>query len=208
MLNLGTRKIWLTTLAAAALFMAGCGGTNVKTDYYRLQSLAQIAPQTKAIGNLSGYTLALGPVTLPDFITTNAQIMADAEPNKLEFLANARWAEPLDTNVALILTDNLNFLLRPDNILQYPWRASAVYDLKTELTVFTLAANHDKAYLRGIFRVTNAKGAKILSAEINLSAPLAEFTAAGIVAAQNQLINDASLVIAQKILQLSGKTRF
>lgn len=208
MLNFRARKVLLTTLAAAALFMAGCGGTNVKTDYYRLHSLAQIAPQTQAVGNLSGYTLALGPVTLPDYITANAQIMAAAEPNKLEFLANARWAEPLDTNVTLILTDNLNFLLRPDNILQFPWRASAVYDFKTELTVFTLTANHDKVHLRGVFRVTAAKSAKVISEEINLTAPLAEFSAAAIVAAQNQLINEASLLIAQKIVQLSGKVSF
>lgn len=198
----------LTVLIAGALFLTGCGGVNVKTDYYTLLPLAQTAPQTQPIGTLSGYTLALGPVTLPDFITANAQIMAAADPHKLEFLPNARWAEPLDTNVSLILTDNLNFLLKPDNILQYPWRANAVYDFKVEVAVFTLSANHDKTYLRGVFRVAGAKGTTLLREEINLTAPLAEFNAAGIVAAQNQLINDVSLLIAQKIFQLSGKASF
>lgn len=189
----------------AALFLTGCGGGNVKTEYYTLRSLAQIAPQTQALANLNGYTLALGPVTLPDFITARAQIIAAEGPNRLKLMENARWAEPLDTNVTLVLTDNLTYLLKPDNILHYPWRASAAYDLRVEVTVFTLSADHDKAYLRGVFRVTDSKAVKAVDEEIDLTAPLKEFTAAGIVAAQNQLVNDASVLIAEKVVRLSGR---
>lgn len=189
----------------AALFLTGCGGGNVKTKYYTLRSLAQIAPQTQALANLNGYTLALGPVTLPDFITARAQIIAAEGPNRLKLMENARWAEPLDTNVTLVLTDNLTYLLKPDNILHYPWRASAAYDLRVEVTVFTLSADHDKAYLRGVFRVTDSKAVKAVDEEIDLTAPLKEFTAAGIVAAQNQLVNDASVLIAEKVVRLSGR---
>ena len=199
-------------LAAFGLFtafmLAGCGGANVKTDYYTLRSLAQIAPQTQAMANLSGYTLALGLVTLPDFITARAQIIAAEGPNKLKLMENARWAEPLDTNVTLVLTDNLTYLLKPDNILQYPWRASAPYDLRVEVTVFTLSADHDKAYLRGVFRVTDSAASKTVDEEIDLTALLPEFTVAGIVAAQNQLVNDASVLIAETVLQVSGKKAF
>lgn len=167
--------------------------------------MAQIAPQTQALANLNGYTLALGPVTLPDFITARAQIIAAEGPNRLKLMENARWAEPLDTNVTLVLTDNLTYLLKPDNILHYPWRASAAYDLRVEVTVFTLSADHDKAYLRGVFRVTDSKAVKAVDEEIDLTAPLKEFTAAGIVAAQNQLVNDASVLIAEKVVRLSGR---
>lgn len=202
------KKGLLTALIAAMLFMGGCGGKNVKTDYYTLRSLAQISPQTQAIANLSGQTLALGPVTLPDFITTRAQIIAAEGPNKLKLMENARWAESLDTNVMLVLADNLTYLLKPDNVLQYPWRTSAAFDLKVEVTVFTLSADHDKACLRGVFRVADSKDANALDEVIDLAIPLHEFTAAGIVAAQNQLINDASVLIAEKVLLLSGKAAF
>lgn len=185
------------------LCLCACGGTNVKTEYYTLRALAQTAPETPGVGDLSGYTLALGPVTLPDFITSRAQIIAADGPNKLKLMENARWAEPLDTNVNLVLTDNLRYLLKPDNVLQYPWRASATFDLRVELTVFTFTADHDKAYLRAFYRVTGA--GRSADAEINLTTPLSDFTAAGIVAAQNQLLNEASVIIAEKIFQLAGK---
>lgn len=188
------------------LCLCACGGSNVKTEYYTLRALAQTAPETPGVGDLSGYTLALGPVTLPDFITGRAQIIAADGPNKLKLMENARWAEPLDTNVNLVLTDNLRYLLRPDNILQYPWRASAAFDLRVELTVFTLSADHDKAYLRAFYRVTGkAESGPALDGEIDLTAPLPDFTAAGIVAAQNRLFNEASVIIAEKIFQLAER---
>lgn len=191
----------LTALGAfmALLCLCACGGGNVKTDFYALRSLAQTAPVTQKTADLHGYVLALGPVEMPAYIVSRAQIIAEDGPNKLKLMENARWAEPLDTNIRMVLTDNLTALLNPDSVLQYPWRASAVYDLRVDITIFTLTANRNTASLRAKYQVFGVKNGKTHEAEINLQKPINDFAAAEIVAAQNRLIDEASLIIAEGI---------
>ena len=194
-----TQKLLPALLVAATLIIAGCMGSNVKTDYYTLRALTNTAPHIKPIANLSDYTLALGPVSLPVFITSRAQIMAVEGSNKLVMIGNARWAEPLDTNMLLVLTDNLTYLLNLGNVIQYPWRASAVYDLKLEMTVFDFTADKDTARLRAHYTITYIKTGKILEREINLTSKVNAFTAAEVVSAQNWLLDEASVEIAQSV---------
>lgn len=189
----------------AFFYLCGCGGANVKTSYYTINALAQTRPTQTQIADLRDYTLALGPVTLPAFITARAQIMAADGPNKLVMLENARWAEPLDTNLMLVLSDNFAYLLKPGNIIQYPWRSATAFDLRVEMTVFTLSADRDKAYLRARYTVTNVKTEKRIENEFNLTEPVKGFTAAEIVAAQNRLIDNASVVMAEDVAHAAGR---
>lgn len=196
----------ITGFLIALFCLCACGGgTNVKTDYYRLHPLAQNVNQPQPVADLGGMTLALGPITLPDYITSRPQIVAADGPNKLKLLENARWAEPLDINVTLVLADNLAYLLKLKDIIQYPWRASTTYDLRLEMTVFTLSADHDKAYLRALYRITDVKASKTFEDEINLTEPITGFSAAEIVAAQNRLLDQASVVMAKGIANITNK---
>ena len=157
------------------------------------------------MADLNGVKLALGPIALPDYITSRPQIVVADGANKLKLMENARWAEPLDINVSLVLADNLAYLLKLKDIIPYPWRASTTYDLRLEMTVFTLSADHDKAYLRALYRITNVKAAATFEDEINLTEPLTDFSAAEIVAAQNRLLDQASVVMATGIAHMTNK---
>lgn len=195
------QKILPASLACVLLLMAGCGGSGIRTSYYTLNALAQIQPGQARIADLHNYVLALGPVSLPAALTNRAQIMAADGPNRLVMMENARWAEPLDTNIMLVLSDNLAHLLNMGNIVQFPWRAAAAFDLQVEMTVFTLTADRDKADLRAHYIVTNVKTGLIVENRLNLTTPVVRFAADEIVAAQNTLINQASIAIAHDVVK-------
>ena len=199
------RKMLIPALIAALALLAGCGGKSVKTDYYTLQPLVQTQEQIMPVANLQNFTLGLGPVTLPVYITSRAQIMAGEGPNKLKAMESARWAEPLDTNFTLVLADNLGHLLNVDNILLFPWRAAAKPDFRVEMTVFVLSADNDTARLRARCRVSAAGIANAAAQEIDLTEPVQTRGAAGMVAAQNRLLNRASVIVAQNVAALAQK---
>lgn len=193
----------LTVLVALILAAAGCGGKSIITEYYSLNPILttpklNIAPMS----DFSTQTIALGPLAMPAYLTTRAQIIGRTEPNKLDVMENVRWIEPLDTNIMLVLTDNLAYLLNCGNIIQHPWRASTTFDFRVEPTIFTMTADADQTILRGRYRITVTATGQVHDSEFAYSEKLTAYTPGEIVAAYNRMLEELSMEIAGQLIKL------
>ena len=194
----------LAVLAVMFLAVAGCGGKNAVTEFYSLNPILatpklNIAP----MGDFSRRTIALGPLTMPAYLTSRAQIVTQTDANQLDVMENARWAEPLDTNITMVLTDNLAYLLNCGSIVQYPWRASTAFDFRAETIIFAMTANAEQAVLRGRYRLTATAGDRVYDGEFAYAEELPAYTPGAIVAAYNRMLDELSMEIAERLITLA-----
>lgn len=205
-MNKYAKLLFLACIGLIFTGLAGCVGAAVKPDYFTFSPMAQTSPQAP-VADASHITIGMGPLVLPEYLTSRANIVASENANKLVLLENARWAEPLDSNVQMVLTENLKYLLQSPHIIHYPWRASTKYDYQVVLTVNVLTADANSATLHARYQVINSATQNITERELDLKEPLEAFDANGVVAAQNKLINRASLDIAQTLAQTANLNR-
>ncbi len=116
----------------ACLAASACFGP--RADPSTFYVLSAVAPPAAA-NNSIPVVLGLGPVTLPAYLD-RSELVTRVGENQLAVSPTERWAEPLDGSVVHTLEANLEALLRPEEILAYPWYASAgvVYGVEVDFT--------------------------------------------------------------------------
>lgn len=150
-------RILLGLLLGAIL--AGCAQTQ-PTNLYMLSALA--APSSQATGTKQPI-IGIGPVTAPAYLD-RPQIVSRASPNKLEVGEFDRWAEPFETLLARVLSENLSILLNSDAVFTLPRRRLSEVDIQVELEIFRFDADPDgTVHLTGRWAVYT-KGGKTLAA--------------------------------------------
>jgi uncharacterized lipoprotein YmbA len=134
------RRNFLIPLALLALPLAGgCSSLLAPrpdpTKFYVLTPIAgtDATPPAPAAGHHQR-TIGLGPVKFPDYLA-HLEVVTRVSPNRLELSPTDRWAEPLDESFRRVLAHNLATLLDTDQVVPYPWDASAGLDYRIEVTV-------------------------------------------------------------------------
>ena len=126
-LSIGRRLLRTSALLALSLFLlGGCAGTR-PSKFYVLHSLS-VGGADKPLGPSSvDAAIGVGPVKIPEYLDRQ-EIMTRTSPSRLELAEFDRWAEPLESNVARVLADNLSFLLGADRVNLFPWPGSTRVD--------------------------------------------------------------------------------
>ena len=107
-------------LAAISLIVSGCSVLEPKanlTEFYVLRG------QPKEIGsaatNMGGSEIRIGPGRIAAYLQ-NGQIAVQAGPNRLVYLENDRWAEPLSKGVGRVLAEDLAHTVDTATFSVYP----------------------------------------------------------------------------------------
>ena len=114
-------------LAIAAL--TGCG-TSPKSHFYTLSSGAALErPENK-----TQYTVAIGPVTVPDIID-RPQIVTSIAANQVQLAEQERWASPVKSEISRVVADTLMRQLDGAYVYVYPHYVSTNPDYQVLLEV-------------------------------------------------------------------------
>jgi len=188
----------------AELLVLGCGTLSAKPDpsrFFTLSALTQNEPNAaKPSSGTPGISLGVGPVTLPGYLDRQEIVVRIAQ-NQLILSENDRWAEPLDENVARVLSQNIAFLLRAERINAYPWPIDRkpVYQVEIEMLRFETDAEHQaRLSTRWVVRNTSRKDS-IRYHETRLSRPAQGRSTEASVAALSEALADLSREIAAAI---------
>jgi uncharacterized lipoprotein YmbA len=124
------RRIAGALLIAALL--AGCGitGTSPEPRFYTLAS--QAPPPAPA--SAAGFTIVVGPVTVPDVVDRPQMVTRTAE-NRVEIDEQARWAAPLKSEIARVIADRLAALLQGARVSTMEQRATGAPDYRLVIDV-------------------------------------------------------------------------
>lgn len=204
-----TNSIAATALVLA-LFLPGCGTFSAKPDpsrFFTLSALPQAEPNPANRPAASpGISLGVGPVTLPGYLDRQ-EIVVRRAPNQLILLENDRWAEPLEDNVARVLSQNIALLLRAERINAYPWPIDRkpVYQVEIEVLRFETDADHQaQLSARWLVRNTSRKDT-VRYHETRLSRPAQGRSTDASVAALSETLADLSREVAAAIEEMDGR---
>ncbi|MEL6179845.1 MAG: PqiC family protein [Myxococcota bacterium] len=115
-------------LGLAALGAVACGSS----DAARLYTLSQMPDTQPLTPAATRNVVGIGPVTLPPYLHRTA-IVTRSSPYRVELATFDRWAEPLDTVVLRVLTENVSDLLGSDHVYPNPRRHREPEDLAVEI---------------------------------------------------------------------------
>jgi len=131
-----TRLLFAGALAVAALVAGGClgPGTTRSTEFYVLSSVEPAAPEAEGSRPEGGAAVGVGPIALPAYLD-RSEIIARTSANRIELYEFARWGEPLQTNFARVLANDVARLLPTDRVAVFPWDSSTPVAYRVEVEV-------------------------------------------------------------------------
>ncbi len=184
--------VWL--LAAA-----GCSFLAPQPDpsqYFVLAPItdAEVPPTDASMADVS---VGVGPLRFPDYLL-RYQIATRVAPNRLVFADSERWAEPIETTFARVLSQNLTRLLRTERVMALPmYVATALtYEVPMEVVQFEREAD-GRVTLWARWAVQDATTHRLLyTAQSQLSAVADGPTMEASVAAQSRVLADLSREVA------------
>jgi uncharacterized lipoprotein YmbA len=137
------------TLAVASfVFLTGCSVLDPRPDSSRYFLLRAMAPPADAETN-EGLVLGLGPFTMPEHLD-RYEMLEFVGTYELRYSATNRWIEPLGGQVRRTLAENLEAILRPDAVFEYPWYATDGVDLQIALEFDPIRLGGDGVWRGGI----------------------------------------------------------
>jgi uncharacterized protein len=127
----------LPIAAAAAVLLWACGSLfapQPDESRYFVLTAAVAAPSATAPG-AAAFTIGLGPVRLPSYLSSHDEIATRVGANRVEYSSSDFWAESIDTNFSRVLQRNLANSLDNAQVISFPWVKSANIDYQVEVAV-------------------------------------------------------------------------
>ncbi len=188
------RAAFLITAWLTAGLFGGCGSTP-QTNFYTLTSEAvRERPETGP-----AYGIVIDPVTVPE-IVDRPQLVLRTASNQVTIADQARWAEPLKTEIPRVIADNLAQLLQGARVTAYPQRAfpDTAYRVSIDVQRFDSALG-DAATVQVSWTVRALKSGTIRSGSIVAREPVQGAGYAALAAAHGRALATVSAQIADAI---------
>lgn len=169
-----------------------------------LESLSRAGTLERVDALDPAVSVGLGPVTFPDYLD-RPQIVTRTQQNLVQLAEFDRWAGPLASNVSRIMAEDLTFLLRTDNVVQYPWPASfdVTYQVLIDCYRFDGVLG-DKALLEVQWSIVGKKGRKVLLLKRStIAEPTGGASYEALVAAQSRALGKLSREMALALSSLT-----
>ena len=199
------RSLSLAALAVATMCVTGCSILQPRPDRTRYYFLSAVAgpgqPSEQPVGG--DLTVGLGPLKLPDYLSRTERAVR-VGPNQLRYIEDDRWAEPMDANVARVLSQNLTAHLGTARVVVLPTLQAArrTYDVPLEILRFESTANGN-AELHARWGIKDAQtGEIVLTTETHVAESAQGADAAAAVAALSRALDRWSEEIAAAVLRV------
>jgi len=174
--------------------LGGCGSTP-QASFYTLSSEAL----RERVETGPAYGVVIDPVTVPE-VVDRPQLVLRTASNQVTIAEQARWAEPLKTEIPRVVADNLAQLLEGARVTAYPQRAfpDTAYRVTIDVQRFDSALG-DAATVQVSWTVRALKAGPTRSGSIVAREPVQGAGYAALVAAHGRALAAVSTQIADAI---------
>ncbi len=183
----------LTCLIIGSL--AGCSSTP-DPNFFILQ-----ATQNHGVQSLAKQddVIIVGPVILPEHLSRR-EMISRSEDYRVSVAEFDRWAEPLDSSIALVVSDNLSTIFGSEQVLDYYARLAVPADYTVRIRVLEFGRLEGSVQLLAVWSIHNQSGDKIALRKIRYAqAFAASEDKIKQVEAMSTLLGQMSLDIAKAI---------
>ena len=191
------RALGLACLVLGALAACSTKLLEPRPDPSRFFTLTPIEDGGTGAEALKGKTLGIGPITLPHYLD-RPEIVTRVAANEIRKAAIDYWAGSLQKQFGSTLAQNLQTLLAPSSIINFPWFPGNPPDFAVEVDVIQFERGPDtEAHLVARWRLR--KGAQIVRSQGSKLARAATEDPASTVAALSELLAELSREIAAAV---------
>ena len=184
----------MTCLVLGALAACSPKLLEPRPDPSRFFTLTPIEDAGTDAAALKGRVLGVGPITLPHYLE-RPEIVTRVAVNEVRKASFDYWAGSLQKQFGSTLAQNLQTLLAPSSIVNFPWFPGNPPDLAIEVDVIQFERGPDaEAHLVARWRLR--KGAQVVRSQESKLARAATEDPASTVAALSELLAQLSREIA------------
>jgi uncharacterized lipoprotein YmbA len=119
-----SRPVSMVLVIVAAALLGACSAFAPIRDESRFYVLNAVTAPNGAERAASDVIVGVGPVVVPQYLD-RAEIVARVGMHQIVPVANARWGEPLQPNLARVLAEDLAIELGTGQVLVFPWFGAA-----------------------------------------------------------------------------------
>lgn len=187
---------WLALFFLLNPFATGCARTTALNHYQLVAENRPLVSSKKAPELLVG----VGPVRLPEYLD-RPQLVTRTGENRLHVAESHRWIEPLGSNIAWVLAENLTALRGGRPVLVFPWSAGVRIDRQIAVEVINFENEGPSAVmLKARWRVQGAGGEPLTTERLSVHrCALAGSGAEHLVAALNAALAGFSRELAAEL---------
>jgi len=187
----------LASLAVLCAFVVvGAGCASPRSNFYTL------SPTPKAAATAAGYSVAVGPVSVPATVD-RPQIVVRVAPNQVAIDEFNRWASPLPDAIAQVVAANLASMLGTPHVtvFSHPTAAGAQYRVLVDVVVFDSAPG-EAATLDAVWTVRSTRDGASRSGRTTGKEPVQDREYATLAAAHSRALGRLSEDLAEAIRAL------
>jgi len=183
-----------TTLICCAVVALIAGCASPPSRFYTLSSTA-----TPAVLPSSGYTVSIGPVSVPD-IVNRLPIVLRTGPNQVLISEFDRWASPLKGDIARVVAGNLISILGGPQVTIFPQSLASGASYRVTIDILRFDSELGKAAtLDAIWTVNSVKEGKTHQGRTVLTETTQGGDYLDLVAAHSRALGQMSAEIARMI---------
>ena len=194
----------ILAIVAVWVWFGGCAAFAPRADpssYYILGALpeADLVADINAAGVHTNFTAGLGTIELPGYLDRH-QIVTRTSTNRLSYSETDRWAVPLAESFSLVLGQNISHLLKPAQMIHYPWQSTGVPDYQVKIEVIRFEANSDQnAWLTARWSVIDRNKKILVSQRSQLNRRAGSLATEDFVKALSATLGDLSREIVKTL---------
>ena len=209
MTSLMTRVL---AIVAVWVWFGGCATFAPRTDpssFYILGALPEgdLVADISTAGVNANFTAGLGTIELPGYLDRQ-QIVTRTSTNRLSYSETDRWAAPLAESFSRVLGQNIAHLLKPAQMIQFPWQSTGVPDYQVKIEVIQFEANSDQnAWLTARWSVIDRNKKILVSQRSHLNRRAASSATEDFVKALSATLGDLSREIVNTLLSFEQREK-
>jgi uncharacterized protein len=117
----------------------------------------------------SNLVIGVGPIEFPDYLR-RPEVVTRTSPTTVELSDVDRWAEPLDSAFARVLSENLSRLLGTQRMVTYPWYKSTRVDYQVECNVIHFETDSSGgSHLHAQWTIRDGAGKLLIAKESDIT---------------------------------------
>ena len=183
------------TVCLSVAATTGCS-RSPRVNFY---TLAPSAKPVAAASVRAAYAVAVGPVTLPEFVD-RPQLVVRVAANRVDILETQRWAEPLKNGIPRLVAENLSRLLGTERVSSYPQNAGGDADYRVLLDIQRFESMPGESVtVEAFWTIRRTAGETTKTGLTVVREPVASGSYDALVAAYSQALVTVSSDIAQAI---------
>ena len=195
---------WMVLLSACSIMAPQPDNTKFFVLTSTAGASAGSAAPAAAASTTSNLVIGVGPIKFPQYLR-RPEIVTRTSPSEVALSDTERWAEPLDSAFARVLSENLSRLLGTQQVSSFPWYDSSRIDYAVQVAVVRFETDKDgKPELDARWSIRDARSGKTLAAkESDITGAPGPSPSAGL----SQVLGSLSQEIASRIAEFSQRRK-